>query len=45
MPENIDELDSTGYSLLSHAISFGRLDVIDFLLAKGANPNLKSILG
>ncbi|CAD8061205.1 unnamed protein product [Paramecium primaurelia] len=41
-PENLDELDSTGYALIHHAISFERLDIIRYLLLKGANPLIKS---
>ncbi|CAD8162088.1 unnamed protein product [Paramecium pentaurelia] len=41
-PENLDELDSTGYALIHHAISFERMDIIKYLLLKGANPSNKS---
>ncbi|CAK86166.1 unnamed protein product (macronuclear) [Paramecium tetraurelia] len=41
-PENLDELDSTGYALIHHAISFERQDIIKYLLVKGANPLNKS---
>ncbi|CAD8087434.1 unnamed protein product [Paramecium sonneborni] len=41
-PENLNELDSTGYALIHHAISFERLDIIKYLLLKGANPLIKS---
>ncbi|CAK73034.1 unnamed protein product (macronuclear) [Paramecium tetraurelia] len=41
-PENLDELDSSGYALIHHAISFERLDIVKYLLLKGANPLNKS---
>ncbi|CAD8151573.1 unnamed protein product [Paramecium octaurelia] len=41
-PENLDELDSSGYALIHHAISFERLDIVKYLLLKGANPLTKS---
>lgn len=44
MPEDLNELDNSGYSIMHHAISYGRIDIVKYFLSRGANPNVKSSL-
>lgn len=40
----IDYQDSIGWSALSHAVAMDDADIVEFLLSKGANPDIKSKL-
>jgi ankyrin repeat protein len=38
----IDNQDSNGYTLLSLAVHYGRVEIVDLLLKNGADPNIAS---
>ncbi|GEM_PF-6187946 len=41
---SIDYQDSIGWTALSHSVAMDDADIAEFLLSKGANPDIKSLL-
>lgn len=44
-PGLVDELDQEGQSLLHYAASFRRVDVVQYLIEQGADPNMPNADG